>query len=321
MKHKSLYDFITFYKFSVTVVLLKNILNKLNNKGFNENMCCPHCKSDNIIKNGKYKRKQRFICKDCDKNFNSLTNTPISMSHMADKWPLFIECLIKGLSLRASEAEIGVTYVTLFYWRHKLMRALKSTENNSFAGAAEADDTFLAYSEKGSRKISGREPKKSGNKYCLGEDNKVLLLVAVDHRDHLLLKASASKNSYVSLIYESLGGVVSSNEVFCSNYNTFYKHFANLKGIKQHFRVSPYNRTEEKNIDLAYRSRRAVETWLYRFRGIASKYLNNYLSLYNCLRKSNLDKTEIGITNFMKALRYVNIKESYASIRALNLAH
>jgi len=300
--------------------LLRNILDNLNNKGFNDNMFCPHCKSNNIIKNGKYKGKQRFRCKDCGKNFNSLTNTPIAMSHIPEKWPLFIECLIKGRSLRAAEAEIGVSYVTLFYWRHKLMRALKSTENNPLAGDVEADDTFLAYSEKGSRKILGRKSKKNGNKYCARENKKVLLLVAVDHSGHLLLEASASKNSYVNLICKSLGAVVNPKVVFCSNCKTFYKHFASLNGIKQHFRVSHYNRTEKNNIDLAYTNLRTVEVWLDRFKGVASKYLNSYLSLYNCLRKGNFDRTEIGINNFIKALRYVNINENYRSIRALKIA-
>ena len=107
-------------------ISLKNILGKLNAVGFSDNICCPHCHSKNIIKNGKYKLKQRYICKHCYKNFNSLTNSPISMSHIPDKWPSFIECLVKGLSLRASAAVIGVSYVTLFYWRHKLMRSLIS---------------------------------------------------------------------------------------------------------------------------------------------------------------------------------------------------
>ena len=300
--------------------LLKNILDNLNNKGFYEHICCPHCGSNNIIKNGRYKEKQRFICKCCGKSFNSLTNSPISMSHMPEKWPLYIECLIKGMSLRSAAAEIGVSYVTLFYWRHKLMRALKSTENSTLVGDVEADDTFLAYSEKGSKKISDRKPKKNGTKYCIGEDKKVFLLVAADHNKNLLLKAAASSNTYVNLICESLGSIVNQSTVFCSNYKTFYKHFANLKGIKQHFRISFYNSTVEKNIDLAYRYRKAVEAWLDRFQGVASKYLNNYLSLYNCLRKSNFDETEIGIMNFMKALRNVNIKENYRGIRALKLA-
>ena len=83
----------------MNAVLLKNILDTLNKRGFSDHICCPHCHGTYIIKNGKYKGKQRFICKTCLKNFNSLTNSPMSMSHKPEKWPLFIECLIKDLSL------------------------------------------------------------------------------------------------------------------------------------------------------------------------------------------------------------------------------
>jgi transposase-like protein len=301
-------------------VLLKNILYKLNNTGFNEHISCPHCHSNNIIKNGRYKGKQRFICKACSKSFNSLTNSPVSMSHMPEKWPLYIECLIKGLSLRAAEAEIGVSYVTLFYWRHKLMRALKSTEDTLLVGDVEADDTFLAYSEKGSRKITGRNPKKNGTRYRIREDKKIFLLVAADHNNNLFLTAATSKNTYVDLLCNSLGKIINKDTVFCSNFKTFYKHFANLKGIKQHFRVRLFSRNEEHNTDLACKYRKNIEIWLDKFQGVASKYLNNYLSLYNCLRKDNFDKTEIGIMNFMKVLRNVNIKGGYRSILDLELA-
>jgi len=272
-----------------------------------------------IFKNGRYKGKQRFICRKCGVNFNSLTNSPMAMTHKLEKWPLFIECLVKGMSLRAAGAEIGVSYVTLFYWRHKLMRALKSREKISFDGDVEADDTLVAYSEKGSRKISDRKPKKNGTKYTQMENKKVLLLVVVDHNNHLFLEASSTKNTYVTSICNSLGDLVSKEAKFCSNFKTFYKHFAKLKGIEHHFRVSLYHNTVENNIDLAYGHRKAVENWFYRFQGVASKYLNNYLALYNCLRKNNLDKTAIGVTNFLKALSFVNIKESYKSIRTLKL--
>lgn len=301
-------------------ILQNNILDNLNNNGFYENIFCPHCHSSNIVKNGRYKQKQRFICKNCNKNFNSLTNSPISMSHKPEKWPLFMECMLKGFSLRKSAETIGISYVTLFYWRHKLMNALKSIQKNPLAGDVEADDTFLAYSEKGNKEIIGRKAKKSGPKYCIGEDKKVFLLVVADHNNHLFIEASASRNSYVNLICESLGGIVSQNAVFCSNFKTFYKHFAKLKGIKQHYGISTYNRTEEHNIDLAHRYRKGVEAWLDKFQGVASKYLNNYLSLYTCLSKISFDKTEIGINNFIKSFMYVNIKQNYKNIKALKLA-
>ena len=300
-------------------ISLKNILDKLNAIGFCDTISCPYCHSKNIIKNGKYKLKQRYICKDCYKNFNSLTNSPIAMSHIPDKWPSFIECLVNGLSLRASAAVIGVSYVTLFYWRHKLMRSLISLSKNELVGDLEADDTFLGYSEKGSKKILGREPKKSGTKYYIVDKEKVFLLVAADHSDHLLLKASSSKTTCVNLVNKALGDIVTEKTVLCSNTKTFYKFFANIKGIKHHYRISINNRTENNNIDLAYGCRRSLQAWLDKFKGIASKYLNNYLSLYNCLRKNNFQKTQVGINNFFEALKNINIKESYRSVKTSKL--
>ena len=94
--------------------------------------CCPHCESQHIVKNGRSSGKQRYICKDCGTTFNDYTNTILSMTHYPEKWPLFIECTLKGYSLRKSEKEIEIAYVTLFYWRHKLFTALKQIKNESF---------------------------------------------------------------------------------------------------------------------------------------------------------------------------------------------
>jgi transposase-like protein len=301
----------------VKTILSKIILDNLTNKGLFDQISCPHCHSDKIVKNGKYKEKQRFNCKTCGKSFNSLTNTPMSMSHKLEKWPLFIECVIKGLSLRFASKEIGVSHVTLFYWRHKLMNALKTYENISLNGYVEADNTFLAYSEKGKREIIGRKRKKTGRRFFLGESRKVFLLVAADHNEHLFIKASDSRGSYMKYINELFGGIVSPKTVLCSTVSAFYTQFAKLKGINQHFIVRRYCRTEEHNINLAHDCRLEIKAWLDNFQGVASKYINSYLSLYKCLRKSNFDKTEIGILNFIKALRYANKKDTYRSIREL----
>ena len=297
--------------------LLTIIKDSLNNKGSFDRKFCPHCHSDKIIKNGKYKERQLFTCNACGKNFNSLTNTPMAMSHMPEKWPLFIECILKGFSLRTSAAEIDVSYVTLFYWRHKLMRALKQDDKKHFGEYVEADDTFLAYSEKGNRKILGRKPKKTGNKYLLGEQKKVFLLVAADHSEHLFLKASASRAPYVNLICEALTGIVCPKTTFCSGPKSFYEHYVKLKGIKQYFRINRCVRTEEHNIDLANGYRNVICAWLKKFQGVASKYLNNYLSLFNCLRKSNFDESETGLMSFIEDLRCANEKNTYRSIREL----
>lgn len=57
-----------------------------------------------------------------------------------------------------------VTHVTLFYWRHKILAALKQIPTETFQGIVEMDETYFLYSEKGRKDISERTPRKRGGK-------------------------------------------------------------------------------------------------------------------------------------------------------------
>jgi hypothetical protein len=61
--------------------------------------------------------------------------------------PLLV--VFKGYSLRKSAEIVGVTWVTLFYWRHKLLSALKQLDIEQFDGIVEIDETYFLYSQKG----------------------------------------------------------------------------------------------------------------------------------------------------------------------------
>src|SRR5574337_529457 len=69
-----------------------------------------------------------FCCKDCGKTFTDVTNTPLHGTHLPHKWLEFVQCMIEGYSLRKSAELLGVHYVTLFYWRHKLLSAIKQMD-------------------------------------------------------------------------------------------------------------------------------------------------------------------------------------------------
>jgi transposase-like protein len=43
-----------------------------------------------------------------------LTNSSMYRTKKADKWILFIECMLKGLSLRKTAEVVGITHVTAF---------------------------------------------------------------------------------------------------------------------------------------------------------------------------------------------------------------
>lgn len=139
------------------------LIDEMRETRFKEGFECPHCTSVQVVRFGKYNGRQRYKCKACYKTFNDLTNTILYRTRKGNKWIAFIECMIKGYSLRKS-AEIigGVTHVTLFYWRHKLLHALKQLDFSQFEGIVEVDETYFLYSEKGKRGITGRKSRKRG---------------------------------------------------------------------------------------------------------------------------------------------------------------
>ena len=66
---------------------------------------------------------------------------------------------IEGYSLRKCAEQLNgeVTHVTLFYWRHKILAALKQIPTEAFQGIVEMDETYFLFSEKGKRNIVWKE--------------------------------------------------------------------------------------------------------------------------------------------------------------------
>jgi ISXO2-like transposase domain len=96
--------------------------------------------------------------------FTDTTNTVLYRTRKGDEWITFVDCMFKGYSLRKSAEIVEVTWVTLFYWRHKLLNALKQMDFEQFEGIVEVDDTYFLYSQKGQRGITERKPRKRGGK-------------------------------------------------------------------------------------------------------------------------------------------------------------
>jgi transposase-like protein len=109
---------------------------------------CPHCGSSEVNKFGFFNGKQRFRCKTCRKTFNLYTKTLLSWSHHKDKWDSFIETMKQDLSLRKAEEKVGVSYASLFYWRHKVLTVLNEENNSKLHGVLELIHTKLKYTDK-----------------------------------------------------------------------------------------------------------------------------------------------------------------------------
>ena len=144
------------------ISLLTNELSKKqNSKGIIDleinkikgEICCPKCQSKNIKKNGKYKNRQLYKCKDCNKKFNELTNTPFHHTRLVYKQIVdAYECLVNKLSIRKTANKIGVSIKTSFILRFKIISCLKSIVNNKkFKGTSQLDEYYLPVNLKGTK--------------------------------------------------------------------------------------------------------------------------------------------------------------------------
>jgi transposase-like protein len=89
---------------------------------------CPYCKSIHIKKNGHQRGQQVYKCKNCGKNFRETTGTIIYYLHKKELMLDYLRCMLEGKSIRACAREVGISVPTSFNWKHKILSALKSLD-------------------------------------------------------------------------------------------------------------------------------------------------------------------------------------------------
>lgn len=64
-------------------------------------MCCPHCGSINVIKNGRHQNgRQKYRCKDCKKIFGDTNGTFLYRSKLTlEQWQEFVYLTMCNVSL------------------------------------------------------------------------------------------------------------------------------------------------------------------------------------------------------------------------------
>jgi transposase-like protein len=169
----------------------------LKEKRFHKGLNCPHCGSENVQRRGPYKDLHKYTCKACKRSFNDMTGTPTAGTHKLEKWRDYTEYMIKGVLLRKISEELEIATSTAFTWRHKVLNALRKVHVDGFKGVLEVDETCLLHSEKGSRDLGGRKPRKRGGKSKKRgiSSDQDCILVARDRRGRHSLSSPVSAES------------------------------------------------------------------------------------------------------------------------------
>lgn len=250
---------------------------------------CPHCQSQSIVANGKNKGVQRFRCKECGKNFSENTGTSIANLKKGHLWKTYIKHMFEGHSIARCAGLTGISIQTSFDWRHKVLSSLQSLSPEKFDGISESDDIFFNYSEKGSKSLN-RKPRKRGNHgISQGISNdKVAVILTCDRKNHKDFQVAKRGRIRKVDIEKVLSGKLDKGSALCTDSHRSYTAFAKAEGIqhqKIHSRKKQYVKDKIYHVQNANQTAGALKGWMAGFNGVATKYLQNYLSWFMVLEQ------------------------------------
>ena len=227
--------------------------------------------------------------------------------------------MLKGYSLRKSAEVVGVTWVTLFYWRHKLLNAISQIDFEKFEGIVEIDETYFLYSEKGQRKIKDRKPRKRGGsaKKRGISNEQVCVLVARDREKTTFSQTLGMGRLTKEQLDKAIGHKLSNENVLCTDSWRSFKTYAAEKGMDIYqFKSDGKVRTKGLyHIQNVNNYHRRLKGWIQRFNGVATKYLNNYLTWFQVLESIQYQRNPITMNDLMIKGNLIQNIETYDTLR------
>lgn len=290
-EQRTLFNQIQDKLFPKSITDIFELLPEYRQNRFSSGVGCLYCGSVAVKKNGKYRDRQRYLCKDCGKTFNDTTGSPLSGTRYPEKWLDFFQHMIEGSSLPKISEELEIHVSTAFYWRHKILFSLRKIGFEQLKGIIESDETFFLESQKGKKKVLGRDPRKRGgkaNKRGISNEQ-VCVLVALDRNKHVFSGAAGNGRITAVQIDEAMGTLIDPSSLLCTDSAKNFMKFAQTKGL-QHKAINTRRKNyvneqiyHVQNVN-SYHSR--LKKWITRFQGVSSKYLDNYLYWFKFLEMS-----------------------------------
>jgi transposase-like protein len=258
---------------------------------------CPHCNCMEVVKHGKRKNIQRYRCDDCHRTFSSVTGTFLQWTKKSFfTWKTFIKCMMEGHSVRKSAKLCKCSTKTAFVWRHKVLDALSQYQSSQprMKGIVEADDTFFPLSYKGS-KPKGRSAHRRGTpaKKRGTSSEKVCVSCAVERSGQVYSRVSSLGRPTTKALKQVFRKRISKRTVVCTDNDRAYVSYCKQSSFK-YIQVPNGIRTLDtyhvQNIN-SYHSR--LKGFIARFKGVATKYLNNYLVWFNLMREGSRSRIKL----------------------------
>ena len=252
------------------------IENNINDKKQNKYIKCPHCKSEDVIKYGSYNGIQRYKCKNnkCERTFTKQTESPFRYSKkFKQNYQKYKELYEKGLTIRQCAEILNISIVTSFFWRHRFLYNLKEVNYvEKLCDYAELTRVVLLENFKGDRYSKNKEKDKISIVNAMNKSIDIISIIAA--RNHLgfreLKENIEPRIDKKAIAVAFLDGRL---QAFSDKHNTINK-----------IRI---RRIDITPIDASYSVK--IKRWLKKFRGVATKYIDHYLSWRANEYKNNIE--------------------------------
>lgn len=270
---------------------------------------CPHCQSTHFVKNGKRNGKQNFRCRSCNKAFVEQTGTILfSMKKDISVLEKYVHCMIEKYPLRKCAEICNINVATAFAWRHKILDALQNMMAEvELDGIVEADETYSTISYKGHHRDFKlpRPAHKRGTparKRGLSKEQ-VCVPCGINLDGKSVAKISNLGKPSLKDLQKVLSDKVAAGSVFVTDSLRPYQKLS-LDMNLGHIRIPRGRRSVGAfNIQTVNNYHKRLKDLIFgTFKGVATKYLNNYLVYHNFVnfaKDSKADK-EVILFDFIR---------------------
>lgn len=261
---------------------------------------CRKCDSNNIVRFGKDKNgKQRYKCKSCGATFTSTSYSVMANTrHSYVTWKKYLSLLLEGASLHKCAAVCKISVQTAFTWRHKILNALQTDQDNRcLAGIVEVDEMFVSVSYKGNHSKSKRF-KMPRDAYHRGSDNKsatgskACVMYAVERNGQTYGECiGKGQPTPLKVAYSFENRIMPESIVISDGAGSIKKFYDNIPNIDLVQLKSP--ETAKRNKEAYFRVLDGVyhiqtvnnlhtrfRKFMGKYNGVATKYLNHYVNLF-----------------------------------------
>ncbi|MBR6682599.1 MAG: IS1595 family transposase, partial [Clostridia bacterium] len=278
--------------------MLHNINGNSSEESSSVPVKCPKCGSEHIGTHGKDARgKRRYRCKSCNATFTNTSFSVLSNSTFGkDTWLKYIELLLKKVSLRKTAVLCGISLQTAFFWRHKILRAIQPDQDNRvLAGIVEVDEQYISINYKGNHTKSAnfsmpRAPYKRGTDNRSQVGSKACVMCAVERNGQTYGEVLGKGQPTTRMLSHAFDNRILSDSIVISDKSSSIGYYFNthttidLIQLEAHTikkgKVGPPEIRGSMHIQTVNNLHYRFRTFLRGYNGVATKYLNHYLTLF-----------------------------------------